>query len=486
MALRRGTTACVMAVLTAVLLCVQAPAASAAPAASTRCLPGGVSTADQLIAEGLRPSMTGRRLGRLISGRHIACARAIVDQVLRRGLDQRAAVLAVTTAIAESTLNNHSVATDHDSLGLFQQRPSQGWGRPDQLVDPRYATDAFLNAMLRKHPRGAWLTGDIGAICQRVQNSAFPGAYAPEALDAQLIVATLLRSAPVPAGRRSGSSRATARPAAPAGPFQRILAAVGAELGPLTGRHDLALADWNRDGRPDLVVVTGTGTVTGKTEIRIMDGVSNFAAMLLTTATALGPTDDRHAYSVADWNGDGWLDLIVAQAGRVTVVDGASRFQRVLLDTATAPIATAGRMADWNGDGRLDLVSVQTARTSSRKVEVRVLDGASLFQQPLGSLLTTAEPAADDVEFRLADWNADRRPDLVILGRSGGRTTIRVLDAASQLRRYLVKATTAYDAADERHTLMIDDADGDRRPDLVAVQKFGTPTGRPEVTTFAG
>ncbi|HEY1972999.1 MAG TPA: NlpC/P60 family protein, partial [Pseudonocardia sp.] len=71
----------------------------------------------------------------------------IISTVTRRGLPRRAAVLAVATALAESGLRNLHTG-DRDSLGLFQQRPSQGWGHPTQLLNPSYATDQFLNHLL--------------------------------------------------------------------------------------------------------------------------------------------------------------------------------------------------------------------------------------------------------------------------------------------------------------------------------------------------
>ncbi len=73
------------------------------------------------------------------------------------------------------------------------------------------------------------------------------------------------------------------------------------------------MADWNGDGRPDLVVVQKSGTARGCTEVRIVDCASSFQRYLLETVTALGPADDRHAFSTADWNGDGQLDLVVVQ-----------------------------------------------------------------------------------------------------------------------------------------------------------------------------
>ena len=107
-----------------------------------------------------------------------------------RGMSERAVTIALATSIQESGLRNIEHG-DRDSLGLFQQRPSQGWGTPAQLIDPVYATNAFLNAMIRDFPNGGWESGDIGAICQGVQNSAFPDRYAHEVHDAQLLVNAL-------------------------------------------------------------------------------------------------------------------------------------------------------------------------------------------------------------------------------------------------------------------------------------------------------
>jgi hypothetical protein len=167
------------------------PAAVAARIAYANCVPGGATASDGAIANQVRAQMNGRRLGRAVNAYNVSCARIITDTVRGRGLAQRAAVIAVTTAITESTLHNYTEAVDHDSLGLFQQRPSQGWGTPAQLVDPVYATNAFINAMLRKYPNNSWMSGDIGAICQRVQVSALPDAYGYEVHDAQLLVNAL-------------------------------------------------------------------------------------------------------------------------------------------------------------------------------------------------------------------------------------------------------------------------------------------------------
>ncbi|MDI6103028.1 VCBS repeat-containing protein [Actinoplanes sp. NEAU-A12] len=469
-----------------------------------------MTTADRAVADRLRPSMNGPRLGRAVTGERITCARAIVRVVQARRLPQRAAVIAVTTVIAESTLLNHTVATDHDSLGLFQQRPSQGWGRPAQLVDPVYATGAFLNAMIRKHPGGAWMTGDIGQISQRVQKSAIPGAYAPEVHDAQLIVDALWTGGAPPADTAATEPAAPApvapAPAAPApptkpqGPFQRSLSTTYTGLAATDERHHLAMADWNGDGRADLAVVQGTDTATGRTEVRIMDGATRFQSLLLQTVTALGATDSRYEFSLADWNADARPDLVAVHksgtaSGRteLRILDGASAFRRVLLETATGLPAMENRqgfsLTDWNADGRLDLVAAQTSGTASQKTEVRVVDGASQFQRELGAPMVTSVAADGRHEMFAADFNADRRPDLVLVQTSAtasGQTEVQVLDGASGLRSSLLQSSTAMGPMDHRHDLAVADWNGDGKQDLVVVQKSEAPSGRTEAAVLDG
>ena len=494
-----------VAALVAGALGLSSPAQAAIPYAP--CQPDGPTAADNATAAALRSSMTGWRLGRSVTGYSISCARAIVANVQARGLNQRAAVIAVTTAIAESSLHNYTVAVDHDSLGLFQQRPSQGWGQPGQLTDPRYSTQKFLSAMIRKHPGDGWMGGDIGLICQRVQGSAFPEAYAPEAHDAQLIVASLWwRTAAPAAAAPTGTKKA--KPKQPAGPFQRVLMSAATGWGLTDDRHDVSVADWNGDRRPDLVVVQHTATTTGQTEVYILDGTpsipgaaSSFQRLLLQTATPLGLSAGDQTYTMADWNGDGRLDLVAIQksgtaSGRteVRVLDGAASFQTFLLQTATALAPTDARhdmsVADMNGDNVPDLIVVYKSDTASGKTEVQVLDGASAFQRELQHSVTALPEIGAQHDPSLADWNGDGRLDLVDVQNAGTKshkTEIRVLDGASGFVHDLRKTTvTALGQTDNRSDLSVADWNGDGRLDLIAVQKSGTATGRTEARVLSG
>jgi len=100
------------------------------------------------------------------------------------GVPPRAWQVALATAMQESTLRNLNYG-DRDSLGLFQQRPSQGWGTPAQVTDPVYATKIFIDR-LTKVP--GWEQLPVTVAAQIVQRSAFPEAYAKwEGLAAQLV-----------------------------------------------------------------------------------------------------------------------------------------------------------------------------------------------------------------------------------------------------------------------------------------------------------
>lgn len=110
------------------------------------------------------------------NGAQWANAKTIVAVVKQRGMPLYAAVIAVATAMQESSLVNLTTATNYDSLGLFQQRPSMGWGSPAQLTDPVYATNAFLSALTTYAPN--FQSQSLWSSAQAVQRSGFPTAYA--------------------------------------------------------------------------------------------------------------------------------------------------------------------------------------------------------------------------------------------------------------------------------------------------------------------
>ena len=101
-------------------------------------------------------------------------AATIAGVGMAMGMPDHAVTVALATAMQESGLRNLP-GGDRDSAGLFQQRPSQGWGTLDQVTDPVYAATAFY-AKLRTEPD--WPTLSVTEAAQLVQRSATPEAYA--------------------------------------------------------------------------------------------------------------------------------------------------------------------------------------------------------------------------------------------------------------------------------------------------------------------
>jgi hypothetical protein len=116
-----------------------------------------------------------------------ASATTITAVGKRLGLPDHAVTIALAAALQESRLRNLAYG-DRDSLGLFQQRPSQGWGTAAQVMTPRYAAAAFYKALARIPD---WQTRSVTSAAQAVQRSGAPQAYASwEPLARDLAIAT--------------------------------------------------------------------------------------------------------------------------------------------------------------------------------------------------------------------------------------------------------------------------------------------------------
>ena len=119
-------------------------------------------------------------------------ATIITSVALTRGLPARAVTIALTTAYQESGIRNLDYG-DRDSVGLFQQRPSQGWGSEKQLMDPYYASNKFYDALAKIKN---WQTRDLTEVAQAVQVSGHPEAYRDHEADAKVLASTLTGHSP--------------------------------------------------------------------------------------------------------------------------------------------------------------------------------------------------------------------------------------------------------------------------------------------------
>ncbi|MGL5830207.1 MAG: hypothetical protein ACRC0L_11650 [Angustibacter sp.] len=139
-----------------------------------------------------------------LGAEQMANAATIAGIARRRGLPERAAVIGLATARQESQFRNLSYG-DRDSLGLFQQRPSQGWGTPEQTRDPLYASNAFYQALEKVD---GYQNLELTVAAQRVQRSAYPDAYAQHEAEATALGAAF-------AGRRPAALSCTLDPKKP-------------------------------------------------------------------------------------------------------------------------------------------------------------------------------------------------------------------------------------------------------------------------------
>ena len=112
------------------------------------CDPHGPTSGDASVSTALQGQLTAKMSGGVNPGQ-VACARMVVQAVKDRGLNRRAATIAIATVIVESSLNDVEGSGDSSSsLGLFQQ--IQAWGSPEARLNPTTATNMFLDRMLRR------------------------------------------------------------------------------------------------------------------------------------------------------------------------------------------------------------------------------------------------------------------------------------------------------------------------------------------------
>lgn len=144
---------------------------------------------------------------------------------VRRGMPARAATIGLATALQESKLRNLDYG-DRDSLGLFQQRPSQGWGTPEQVTDPVFATTAFYDALEKVD---GYTELPVTEAAQAVQRSGFPDAYAQHETRSRAWASALTGYSP---GAVTCTLHAAgSAPADPPGDPATVLARVARDLG---------------------------------------------------------------------------------------------------------------------------------------------------------------------------------------------------------------------------------------------------------------
>ncbi|WP_251072240.1 peptidase M23 [Streptomyces sp. ISL-43] len=301
------------------------------------CDPAGPSATDGIMADQLNPQLHAKMAG-YMNAYKMSCARMVTQAVKDRGLNQRAAAIAIATVIVETSINNYSQAVDYTSLGLFQQQ--DWWGTREERLNPAHATNAFFDRVEELYPGGSWNNEAIGEVCWHVQQPRedLRGLYAIEADDAAVIANALWSGMsggpkhPYASGRvasgRSADGRLEAFAAGADGVYHSWQTAVNGDW-----------SQWRFEGGPRNAQLAVAPNADGRLEVFALSG-STFDHMWQTAPGA--------GWSAWENFGGGGYQLAAGNNadGRIEVF--ASNANGVFHRWQTAP---SGSWAGWEGAG---------------------------------------------------------------------------------------------------------------------------------------
>jgi FG-GAP-like repeat/Regulator of chromosome condensation (RCC1) repeat len=239
----------------------------------------------------------------------------------------------------------------------------------------------------------------------------------------------------------------------------------------------VAVADLNGDGKLDLAVTNqgSFASATGSVSVLINQGNGTFAAAVDYPAGGIS-----NSVAVADLNGDGKPDLVVANYGDSTISllfnQGNGTFAAALTydvpgNPANASSNPASVVAvDLNGDG---LPDIALANESAGQVDVLINQGDGTVA-PLGSYglelsYWTTYAAAGGDAIAAADLNGDGKPDLVVSGTTDNDVSVLINQGNGTFA-----AAVTYPAGTYPYSVVVADMNGDGKPDLVVANYRGT------------
>ncbi|MFJ2159943.1 heavy metal transporter [Streptomyces sp. NPDC087856] len=239
-----------------------------------------------------------------------------------RGMPERAVTIALATALQESQLVNIEHG-DLDSLGLFQQRPSQGWGTKKEILDPTYAAGVFYEHLAKVND---YQQLPLTVAAQRVQRSGYPEAYAKHEPEATLLSAALTgqAAATLTCQGLPDTSRANTGPDAVRAALVRdfgrtVLKETGAEV---TGDGSATKAKAKSTPSPSASATGGSSTVT----LPVRSGSTRTGWQLAHWAVANSSVlhIERVSYAGREWSAgsadDPWHSTATKASGGVRIV----------------------------------------------------------------------------------------------------------------------------------------------------------------------
>lgn len=252
--------------------------------------------------------------------------------------------------------------------------------------------------------------------------------------------------------------------------FRTYMTEFGTALGITGGDNtwEFKIADYNNDGTQDLYSINKMGT-SGKTEVHILDGLTDYRKFTLHKALPLAQTGRNSAwvYLVGDYNRDGKNDLYAiaktatgSGSTEVHILNGADNFSTYLLHKALPLGLTGGNdawvfsLGDYNADGIADLYGI-AKMASSGTTEVHILNGANAFSTFLLHAKSALGSTGSDNAwvFQTADYNRDGRADLYAFKKTADPLPeVHILNANGNFGTFLLHAKTNLWAGGSDHT----------------------------------